>query len=53
MKYPVSNATKRYLERIGENCIGYGFCGWLDEIYDGIANCERMVSQLYAKGDKS
>jgi hypothetical protein len=34
VKYPVSNATKRYLERIGENCIGYGFCGWLDEIYD-------------------
>ena len=25
----------------------------LDEIYDGIANCARMVDALYAKGDKS
>ena len=34
MKYPVSAATKRFLENIKEDCIGYGFCGWLEYIYD-------------------
>lgn len=34
MKYPVSAATKRFLENIKEDCIGYGFCGWLESIYD-------------------
>ena len=34
VKYPVSAATKRFLENIKEDCIGYGFCGWLEYIYD-------------------
>lgn len=46
VKYPVSNATKRYLERIGENCIGYGFCGWLDSIYDACYPHRRNVHIL-------
>ena len=46
MKYPVSNATKRYLERIGEDCIGWTFVGWLDDIYDSCYPYKRNIHPL-------
>jgi hypothetical protein len=43
MKYPISNATKRYLEKIGENSVGWGFAVTLANVYDSCYPHRRNV----------
>ena len=46
MKYPVSNAMRRYLDKIGENSAGWGFVGTLDSVYDSCYPHRRNIHIL-------
>ena len=46
MKYPVSTATKRYLEKIGKNSVGWGFAVALANVYDACYPHRRNVHIL-------
>lgn len=43
MKYPVSTATKRYLDKIGENSVGWGFAVTLANVYNACYPNRRNV----------
>ena len=46
MKYPVSTAMKRYLDKIGENSVGWGFAATLANVYDSCYPHRRNVHIL-------